>query len=214
MAPRAFPNGKAGAGHRHPRELRVAEKAGVAPAGTSDLLLASRGYAVGPGGVGRADPMAFDLSSHLEPGGGGDRRRWPSVDGADDLAAIDALQVDAGDAKVGVPKLTLDDYERNALRVGDACAPFSAGIVTLAAIAASAPAVRARILLFIALPPGSLAGEGDRVVRFGGGEELERELAFCSSELASPAGDPDDLGPGQRSVRQVHEPDREELSVV
>ena len=36
------------------------------------------------------------------------------MDGADDLAAVDALQVDAGDAEVGMPKLTLDDYERNA----------------------------------------------------------------------------------------------------
>jgi hypothetical protein len=34
--------------------------------------------------------------------------------GADDLAAVDALQVDAGDAKVGVPKLTLDHDERDA----------------------------------------------------------------------------------------------------
>jgi hypothetical protein len=37
------------------------------------------------------------------------------MDGADDLAAINALQVDAGDPKVGVPKLTLDHHERNAL---------------------------------------------------------------------------------------------------
>jgi hypothetical protein len=36
------------------------------------------------------------------------------VDGADDLAAIDALQVGAGDPEVGMPKLTLDDCERNA----------------------------------------------------------------------------------------------------
>jgi hypothetical protein len=42
------------------------------------------------------------LSPHLEAGRGGDRRRWPSVDGADDLAAVDALQVDAGDAEVCV----------------------------------------------------------------------------------------------------------------
>src|ERR1700748_3099125 len=68
----------------------------------------------GPAGGGRADPMAFDLSSHLEPGGGGDRRRGPSVDGADDLAAIDALQVDGGDADVGMPKWPWDDYERDA----------------------------------------------------------------------------------------------------
>jgi len=30
------------------------------------------------------------------------------MDGADDLAAVDALQVDACDPKVDVPKLTLD----------------------------------------------------------------------------------------------------------
>jgi hypothetical protein len=36
------------------------------------------------------------------------------MDGADDLAAIDALQIDAGDPKIGVPKLTLDHDERNA----------------------------------------------------------------------------------------------------
>jgi len=33
---------------------------------------------------------------------------------ADDLAAIDALQVDACDPRVGVPKLTLDHDERDA----------------------------------------------------------------------------------------------------
>jgi hypothetical protein len=36
------------------------------------------------------------------------------VDGADDLAAVDALQVDAGDAEVGVPQLPLDHHERSA----------------------------------------------------------------------------------------------------
>jgi hypothetical protein len=36
------------------------------------------------------------------------------VDGTDDLAAVDALQVDAGDAEVGVPELALDDDERDA----------------------------------------------------------------------------------------------------
>ena len=35
------------------------------------------------------------------------------MDGADDLAAVDALQVDAGDAEVGV--LALDHDERNSL---------------------------------------------------------------------------------------------------
>ena len=37
------------------------------------------------------------------------------MDGADDLAAVDALQVDAGDTEVGVSELALDDNERNAL---------------------------------------------------------------------------------------------------
>src|ERR1700752_2359815 len=37
------------------------------------------------------------------------------MDGADDLAAIDALQVDAGDPEIGVPKLTLDHDQRNGL---------------------------------------------------------------------------------------------------
>jgi hypothetical protein len=34
-------------------------KAGVGPASVSDVLFASRGYAVGPDGVGRADPTAL-----------------------------------------------------------------------------------------------------------------------------------------------------------
>jgi hypothetical protein len=37
------------------------------------------------------------------------------MDGADDLAAVDPLQVDAGDPKVGVPKLTLNHNQRNSL---------------------------------------------------------------------------------------------------
>jgi hypothetical protein len=36
------------------------------------------------------------------------------VDGADDLAAIDSLEVDTGDAEVGVSELALDDDERDA----------------------------------------------------------------------------------------------------
>ena len=61
------------------------------------------------------DPTALPLSRQAKPSGGGDRRRWPSVDGADDLAAVDALQIDAGDAEVGMPELPLDHDERNAL---------------------------------------------------------------------------------------------------
>ena len=37
------------------------------------------------------------------------------MDGADDFAAVDALQLDAGDAEVGAPELALDHDERNAL---------------------------------------------------------------------------------------------------
>jgi hypothetical protein len=36
------------------------------------------------------------------------------VDGLDDLAAVDALQVDAGDAEVAVPELALDNDQRQA----------------------------------------------------------------------------------------------------
>ena len=37
------------------------------------------------------------------------------MDGADDLAAVDALEVDACDAKVGVSELALDHHQRDAL---------------------------------------------------------------------------------------------------
>jgi len=36
------------------------------------------------------------------------------VHGLDDLAAVDALQVDGGDAEVAVSELALDDDQRNA----------------------------------------------------------------------------------------------------
>jgi hypothetical protein len=36
------------------------------------------------------------------------------VDAADDLAAVDALEVDARDAEVGVSELVLDDDQRHA----------------------------------------------------------------------------------------------------
>ena len=35
------------------------------------------------------------------------------MNGADDLAAVNALEVDAGDAQVRVPELALDDDERD-----------------------------------------------------------------------------------------------------
>jgi hypothetical protein len=34
------------------------------------------------------------------------------VHGLDDLAAVDSLQIDAGDAQVAVPELALDDDQR------------------------------------------------------------------------------------------------------
>jgi hypothetical protein len=36
------------------------------------------------------------------------------VDGVDDLAVVDALQIDRGDAEVAVPELSLDDDQRHA----------------------------------------------------------------------------------------------------
>jgi hypothetical protein len=37
------------------------------------------------------------------------------VDGADDFAAVDALEVDAGDAEVGMPELSLDHDQWHSL---------------------------------------------------------------------------------------------------
>jgi hypothetical protein len=50
----------------------------------------------------------------LESGGGGHHRRPSGVHGGDDLFGVDAPQVDAGGAEVGVPELALDDIERHA----------------------------------------------------------------------------------------------------
>jgi hypothetical protein len=36
------------------------------------------------------------------------------VDGVDDLGVVDPLEVDGGDAEMGVPELALDDVQRNA----------------------------------------------------------------------------------------------------
>src|SRR5687768_5917560 len=41
--------------------------------------------------------------------------RAAGVDGVDDLCVVDALEVDRGDAEVGVPELALDDDQRHAL---------------------------------------------------------------------------------------------------
>ena len=55
--------------------------------------------------------------SRSEPqrGADGDHRRASGVHGVDDLAAVDALEVDGRDAEVAVPELALDDDQRYAL---------------------------------------------------------------------------------------------------
>ena len=81
---------------------RVGTNAGLGT--VDDVRLANRKPGVGPGRpADGADPVALLLSPSLEAGVGGDRRRWPSVDGADDLAAVDALQVDAGMPRFACP---------------------------------------------------------------------------------------------------------------
>ena len=45
----------------------------------------------------------------------GDHRRAAGVDGVDDLGVVDALEIDRGDAEVGVAELALDDDQRHAL---------------------------------------------------------------------------------------------------
>ena len=50
-----------------------------------------------------------------QSGGGGQHRRRSSEDGVDDLAVVDALQIDGRDTEVGVTELALDDGHRNAL---------------------------------------------------------------------------------------------------
>jgi hypothetical protein len=50
-----------------------------------------------------------------ESGAGGDHRCLAGVDGGDDLGAVDPLEIDGGDAEVGVPQLALNDVERYAL---------------------------------------------------------------------------------------------------
>ena len=52
--------------------------------------------------------------SELESGGGGHHGGTPGVDGGDDFFGVDALEVDAGGAEVGVAELALDDVERHA----------------------------------------------------------------------------------------------------
>src|SRR5829696_1778884 len=58
-----------------------------------------------------------------QAGAGRQRRRRASSDGFDDLAVVDPLQVDGGDAEVRVTELTLDHVERHAFAaISTACA--------------------------------------------------------------------------------------------
>src|SRR5215207_913784 len=52
--------------------------------------------------------------SEPQRGADGDHRRRSGVHGLDDLAAVDALEVDAGDAEVAVSELALHDDQRDA----------------------------------------------------------------------------------------------------
>ena len=77
---------------------------------------------VGPASAEATRPWP-DLSPHLKTGAGGDCRGWPCVDGADDLAAVHPLEVDARDAEVRVSQLPLnhdkrDTFVRHLNRVG------------------------------------------------------------------------------------------------
>lgn len=58
-----------------------------------------------------------------QPGAGG-HHRWPAgVDGVDDLGAVDSLEVDRGDAQVGVSELALGHIQRHLSRaISTACA--------------------------------------------------------------------------------------------
>ena len=53
------------------------------------------------------------LRQRAQSGARGDHRRSAGVDGIDDLAAIDALQVDRRDPQVSVTELALDDDQRD-----------------------------------------------------------------------------------------------------
>jgi hypothetical protein len=82
-----------------------------APLMTPVSHLASLGCGVGSADKRLADRSRLCVPPHLEAGAGGDGRRWPSVDGADDLAGIDALEVDAGNAEVGVLALNHNKWD-------------------------------------------------------------------------------------------------------
>src|SRR5215207_2858587 len=54
------------------------------------------------------------VRSEPQRGADGDHGRASGVHGLDDLAAVDALEVDGGDAQVAVSELALDDDQRYA----------------------------------------------------------------------------------------------------
>ena len=70
-----------------------------------DRRRGSRGFPA----AGRGEPS--DLQRAVD----GNHRRAAGVDGVDDLGVVDALEVDRGDAEVGVAELALDDDQRHAL---------------------------------------------------------------------------------------------------
>jgi hypothetical protein len=60
-------------------------------------------------------PELLDVVQLPKAGARRQCRRGPGVNGLDDLAVVDALQVDRGHAEVGVAELALDHVERQAL---------------------------------------------------------------------------------------------------
>src|SRR5690242_2540563 len=54
------------------------------------------------------------LSSSAQTSAGGQDGCGAGVDGVDNFAVVDALEIDGNDAEVGVAKLALDDVERHA----------------------------------------------------------------------------------------------------
>jgi hypothetical protein len=86
----------------------------------------------------------------------GDDRRAAGVDGVDDLGVVDALQVNGGDAEVGVAEPALDDDRRHAL-------------------AGHLDGVRvARLVRRKASPYAGLAGDASQLDAGGGGRAWRR----------------------------------------
>src|SRR5215212_6463367 len=75
------------------------------------------GWRSGRGPAARKSPAPAPPVAALAPERAvdGDHRCAAGVDGVDDLGVVDALEVDGGDAEVGVAELALDDDQRDAL---------------------------------------------------------------------------------------------------